>query len=341
VTSTSADAPDALRLQDVARHYGRGGALLKALDGVDLAVPRGQLFGLIGHNGAGKSTLFKLALGLVAPSRGRLWVDGCEVGGRDFRAARRRLGYLPENLVLYDNLDGLETLRFFARLKGAPAAQCAALLEEVGLAHAGRRPVREYSKGMRQRLGFAQALLGEPQLLLLDEPTTGLDPAAIRDFYAQLDRLRARGVTLVISSHVLAELEQRVDALAMLSRGRLCAQGSVAALRERSTRPLQLRLTADAAVLDALPQQLAALPGIDWQRDAARQASVACPRALKMPLLQRLAAQPLADLAIREPTLEDLYFDLREADMPAPTLAALTAPRGGSASLGAARRESA
>ncbi len=310
MTSNSADA---LRLQGVTKHYGRGGALLKALDGVDLSVPRGQLLGLIGHNGAGKSTLFKLVLGLIAPTQGRLWVDGCEVGGRQFREARRRLGYLPENLVLYDNLDGLETLRFFARLKGAPLSQCATLLEQAGLAHAGRRPVREYSKGMRQRLGFAQALLGDPQLLLLDEPTTGLDPAAIRDFYAQLDRLRARGVTLVISSHILAELEQRVDALAMLSGGRLRAQGSVAALRERSTRPLQLRLQADAALLDALPQQLAALPGLGWQRDDAQRARIDCPRALKMPLLQRLAAQPLIDLGIEEPTLEDLYFELREA----------------------------
>jgi Cu-processing system ATP-binding protein len=313
VTSNSAEA---LRVQGVAKHYGCGGAMLKALDGVDLSVPRGQLLGLIGHNGAGKSTLFKLVLGLIAPSSGRLWVDGCEVGGRDFREARRRLGYLPENLVLYDNLDGLETLRFFARLKGAPAAQCAALLEEVGLAHAGRRPVREYSKGMRQRLGFAQALLGEPQLLL-DEPTTGLDPAAIRDFYAQLDRLRGRGVTIVISSHILAELEQRVDALAMLSSGRLCAHGSVAALRERSTRPLQLRLAGEAAALDALPAQLGGLPGLDWRREAPGAARIACPRALKMPLLQRLAGQPLADLSVQEPTLEDLYFELREAGAPA------------------------
>lgn len=312
MTSNSAEAAPALRVQGLAKHYGRGRALHKALDGVDLAVPRGQLFGLIGHNGAGKSTLFKLVLGLIAPSHGQLWVDGCEVGGRNFREARRRLGYLPENLVLYDNLDGLETLRFFARLKGAPLAQCASLLEEVGLSHAGRRPVREYSKGMRQRLGFAQALLGDPQLLLLDEPTTGLDPAAIRDFYAQLDRQRARGVTLVISSHILAELEQRVDALAMLSSGRLCAQGTVDALRERSTRPLHLHLEGEAAVLDALPARLAGLPGLRWRRDGAQNAGLDCPRALKMPLLQQLAAHPLTDLRLQEPTLEDLYFELRE-----------------------------
>lgn len=309
---------EALRLQGVAKHYGRGATQVKALDGVDLCVPPGQLFGLIGHNGAGKSTLFKLVLGLIAPSQGQLWVGGHLVGGPDFREARRRVGYLPENLVLYDNLDGLETLHFFARLKGAALDQCAGLLDEVGLGHAGRRPVREYSKGMRQRLGFAQALLGEPQLLLLDEPTTGLDPSAIRAFYGKLERLRARGVTLVISSHILAELEQRVDALAMLSNGCLCAQGTVAQLRERSTRPLQVSLQAEAAVLDSLPQRLAegldaGAPGLGWQRLSAGEARLELARGLKMPLLQRLAGLPLHDLQIKEPTLEDLYFELREA----------------------------
>ncbi|NDY93594.1 ABC transporter ATP-binding protein [Ideonella livida] len=302
----------ALLLQDVARHYGSPHAPVKALDGVDLCVPRGQLFGLVGHNGAGKSTLFKLVLGLVRPTRGQLWVQGIEVGGPAFRQARQRLGYLPEHLALYDNLSGLETLQLFARLKSADAARCLPLLDELGLGAAARRPVREYSKGMRQRLGFAQALLGEPGLLLLDEPTSGLDPAATRDFYATLDRLRQRGVTMLISSHVLAELEQRVDALAMLSAGRLIAQGSVADLRARCTRPLQVQVSATPEVLDGLPATLAPL-GLQPQRTDAGRLQVDCPRELKLPLLARLAAQPLADLQVQEPTLETVYFDLREA----------------------------
>ena len=145
--------------------------------------------------------------------------------GRDFRAARRAIGYLPENVVLYDNLSGLETLRFFARLKGAPLAQCQPTLERVGLAHAGARPVREYSKGMRQRLGFAQALLGNPQVLFLDEPTNGLDPQAIRDFYATLRGLSQQGVTIVITSHILAELQERVGRLGIMASGKLQAVG--------------------------------------------------------------------------------------------------------------------
>ncbi|MBA4343707.1 MAG: copper ABC transporter ATP-binding protein [Methylibium sp.] len=287
-----------------------------ALDGVDLRVPRGQLFGLIGHNGAGKSTLFKLVLGLIAPSSGQLRINGCEVGGRDFREARRSIGYLPENLVLYDNLSGLETLQFFARLKGAPADQCEPLLERVGLANASRRAVREYSKGMRQRLGFAQALLGSPRLLLLDEPTTGLDPSAIRDFYAQLDVLRAEGVTLVISSHILAELQQRVDAVAMLGNGRVRALGSVQELRERSGMPLTVLVSAAGDQLDALAQSLpAALPGaeIQLERRGPAELLLRCPRQHKMALLAVLAPASLHDLQIQEPTLEDVYFDLREA----------------------------
>ncbi|KAB2888620.1 MAG: ABC transporter ATP-binding protein, partial [Burkholderiaceae bacterium] len=225
---TTADGLPAIEIRGVRKHYGS----VHAVDGIDLRVERGEILGLIGHNGAGKSTLFKMMLGLVPATAGEILVGGAPVQGRGFRAARRHLGYLPENVVLYDNLSGLETLRFFARLKGAPAAQCTEVLERVGLASASHRPVREYSKGMRQRLGFAQALLGAPRVLLLDEPTNGLDPLAIRDFYATLRTLQQGGVTIVITSHILAELQERVDRLAILAAGRLQALGSVQALRE-------------------------------------------------------------------------------------------------------------
>lgn len=304
-----ASSVDALRLQDVVKRYGD----LAALDGVSLSVPRGQLFGLIGHNGAGKSTLVKLLLNLVKPTAGRLWIAGSEVRGRSTRDTRRRVGYLPENLVLYDNLSGLETLRFFARLKSAPLAQCSELLERVGLGGVGRRPVRGYSKGMRQRLGFAQALLGEPEILLLDEPTTGLDPAGTRDFFGQLQQLRGAGVTLVISSHVLAELQGRVDAIAMLAGGRLAAQGSVQQLRERSGLPLQFLVSAGAALLESLPRALAGHPGLQLQREAGGRLRVALPRPQKMAVLAVLTQAGVDDVQLHEPTLEDIYFDLRSA----------------------------
>jgi len=307
VDATSADA---IRLAAVVKRYGEQAAL----DGVSLAVPRGQLFGLIGHNGAGKSTLLKLLLNLIAPTSGRLWIAGREVRGTAHRDTRRRVGYLPENLVLYDNLSGIETLQFFARLKGAPLSQCPELLARVGLGDVGKRPLRGYSKGMRQRLGFAQALLGQPELLLLDEPTTGLDPSGTRDFFTQLKQLRDSGVTLLISSHVLAELQGRVDALAMLAGGRLAAQGTVQELRERSALPLRLVVSGTPEQLDALPRDLASHPGLRLHRDTPERLQLELPRPQKMAVLAVLTRIGLADLQLQEPTLEDVYFDLRSTD---------------------------
>ena len=287
------------------KHYGA----LHAVDGIDLRVERGEIFGLIGHNGAGKSTLFKMILGLVPATSGDIRVSGATVQGRDFRAARRHLGYLPENVVLYDNLNGLETLHFFARLKGAPLSQCQALLDRVGLAHAGNRSVREYSKGMRQRLGFAQALLGSPRVLFLDEPTNGLDPAAIRDFYATLRALQTGGVTVIITSHILSELQERVDRLAILASGRLQAVGSVQALREQTRMPLTVELELDATDAPAAAQALQGATGIAPEATPAGL-RLQCPREQKMAVLAALAplGTRVRDLKLLEPSLEDVFF---------------------------------
>lgn len=304
---TTADGLPAIEIRGVRKHYGS----VHAVDGIDLRVERGEILGLIGHNGAGKSTLFKMMLGLVPATAGEILVGGAPVQGRGFRAARRHLGYLPENVVLYDNLSGLETLRFFARLKGAPAAQCTEVLERVGLASASHRPVREYSKGMRQRLGFAQALLGAPRVLLLDEPTNGLDPLAIRDFYATLRTLQQGGVTIVITSHILAELQERVDRLAILAAGRLQALGSVQALREQARMPLVFDIATAPGDAGAVAQALAAVPA-SQATPTPEGLRLSCPREARMAVLGAIA--PLGarvhDLRIHEPSLEDLFFGI-------------------------------
>ncbi|WP_211250479.1 ABC transporter ATP-binding protein [Simplicispira psychrophila] len=295
----------AVSLRGVTKHYGA----LHAVAGVDLDIARGEIFGLIGHNGAGKSTLFKMMLGLVPATAGDILVGGASVRGRGFRAARRHLGYLPENVVLYDNLSGLETLHFFARLKGAPLDQCQGVLDRVGLAHAGKRPVREYSKGMRQRLGFAQALLGSPQVLFLDEPTSGLDPQAIRDFYAMLRDLQGEGVTIIITSHILAELQERVGRLAILAAGKVQALGSVQELREQTHMPLVFDLRVDdadvPAVAQALVQAIGTIP-----EPLPLGLRLACPREQKMAVLAALAplGARILDINMQEPSLEDVFF---------------------------------
>ncbi|MDD2881128.1 MAG: ABC transporter ATP-binding protein [Rhodoferax sp.] len=295
----------AIQARSVAKYYGA----LHAVDGVDLTVQRGEIFGLIGHNGAGKSTLFKMMLGLIEPSAGDILIDGASVRGRDFRAARRHIGYLPENVVLYDNLSGLETMRFFAKLKGAPSAQCVPTLARVGLADAATRPLREYSKGMRQRLGFAQALLGAPSVLFLDEPSNGLDPQAIRDFYATLRGLRDEGVTILITSHILAELQERVDRLAIMSVGKIQAMGSVQELRNQMHLPLSLALRLAPADVLAAQQAVAHLPAVT-STPSADGLRMSCPREAKMAVLGALMGlgAKLLDLKIQEPSLEDVFF---------------------------------
>ncbi|MFZ5550278.1 MAG: ABC transporter ATP-binding protein [Pseudomonadota bacterium] len=314
---SSSSHPGAIVLRGVHKHYGA----LHAVDGVDLDIAPGELFGLIGHNGAGKSTLFKMMLGLIRPTAGTLEVAGADVTSRAFRAARRRLGYLPENVVLWDNLSGTETLRFFARLKGVELAECAPLLARVGLAAAADRPVREYSKGMRQRLGFAQALLGQPRVLFLDEPTTGLDPLAIRDFHATLRELRDAGVTIVLTSHILAELQERVDRLAVLSEGRLRALGTVQGLREQHDLPLQVSLRVAPGEREHVLGWLRGLPALLPQGEGLATPDgwrLPCPREAKMALLRELAGLGAAvqDVQFAEPSLEDLFFGLSRSAAP-------------------------
>lgn len=212
-------------LRGVTRRYGRN----VAVSDVDLTLRAGECVGLVGHNGAGKSTLIKMMLGLIKPNAGSIAVFGATPAAG--AAAREHVGYLPENVALFPSMTGAETLAFFARLKRQPVSRNAALLKKVGIADAAHRRVGGYSKGMRQRLGLAQALLGEPRMLLLDEPTTGLDPALRQSFYEIVRDLRREGAMILLSSHALAELEGQVDRVVVMNRGRKAADGPISSLR--------------------------------------------------------------------------------------------------------------
>lgn len=293
-----------IEVENVYKYYGE----VLAVDGVTLTVLKGETLGLIGHNGAGKSTLFKMMLGLIPPTSGVININGTPVHGGAFRELRRTIGYLPENVVFYDNLTGLETLQFFAALKSCERDKCLPLLEKVGLAHAATRRVDGYSKGMRQRLGFAQALLGKPRILFLDEPTTGLDPEGIREFYAILHELNAQGVTVVITSHILSEIQERVQRLAVLKSGKLHALGTVQELRESVDLPLviQVRQQCPASTLRGVLQCVE----LESLSVTGNIALIRCHRAQKMEVLRRLGTlgDALQDVVVKEPTLEDVFL---------------------------------
>ncbi len=196
-----------VELRNVTKRFGAQ----KAVNQVDLVLKAGESVGLAGHNGAGKSTIMKLILGLITPTEGEVMLLGERTGSKAGAQLRSQIGYLPETVALHPSLTGIETLDFYAKLKKQPLTQNRGLLERVGISQAAHRRVGTYSKGMRQRLALAQALLGEPKVLLFDEPTTGLDPASRQMFYEVVRELNGRGATVLLSTHALAELDGHAD----------------------------------------------------------------------------------------------------------------------------------
>ena len=294
-----ADTP-AIALEQVAKRYGA----VEAVRGVSFGLPQGTLAALVGHNGAGKTTLMKMMLGLARPTAGRLQVLGCDPasGGSE---ARRQIGWLPESVTFNAALTGREIIHFLARLKGVAPRSADTLLERVGLGGAAARAIGTYSKGMRQRLGLAQALLGEPRLLLLDEPTTGLDPEVRQGFWGILAEFVTRGTTVLLSSHALEELQGKVARVIILDHGRVVADGAMEELRRLARLPTRMRvmLAADAS-RDWVP------PDATMQRqdDGGWIVDMACAPEDKMEMLRRIAsAGGVADLDLVPPTLDELY----------------------------------
>jgi ABC-2 type transport system ATP-binding protein len=204
---------------------------VRALKALDLEVRRGEIFGLLGPNGSGKTTTIKLLLGLLFPTSGQALVFGKDATDV---SKNERLGYLPEESYLYRFLNAEETLEFYGRLFDMPASvrrqRAAELIDMVGLGQAKRRQLREYSKGMTRRIGLAQALINDPELILLDEPTSGLDPIGTREMKDLIISLKEKGKTVVMSSHLLADVQDVCDRIAILHQGELKELGRVDSL---------------------------------------------------------------------------------------------------------------
>jgi Cu-processing system ATP-binding protein len=289
-------------IRNVVKRFGK----VEAVRDVSFTLPEGETVALVGHNGAGKTTLMKLMLGLIRPTSGRIAVLGEDPAAGEF-AARRRLGYLPENVAFNAALTGRETLAFYARLKREPKQSVGPLLDRVGLTHAADRRVGTYSKGMRQRLGLAQALLGEPRVLLLDEPTTGLDPALRHSFYGIVEELRERGAAVLLSSHALTELEERAGRVIIMNRGIKVADGAIDELRRVARLPTRIRLKVTDAGLANVPGWLGALDG--WRQVNGHMVEINASPERKIEVLRRATDEraPVEDLEVIPPTLDELY----------------------------------
>ena len=284
----------------------RHGTAVRALDDLSIEVREGEIFGFLGPNGAGKSTTIRLLLGFLHPTAGSASVFGLDVTSHGLDI-RRRTGYLPGGIALYDSMTGEQVLEHLVRLYGRPPVRRARLVERLELSERTlRRPVRDYSRGMRQKIGIIQALQHDPEIAILDEPTEGLDPLMQRAFYEVLADLRTAGRTIFFSSHVLSEVERVCDRVAIVRRGELVAVEDVGRLLERRRRNVQLRFFGPPPSLDGLPgaQDVRVRDGVvTLQLDGAVSGFLAA-----------IAGTDVQDLTIEPARLEEAFLEFYSSE---------------------------
>jgi ABC-2 type transport system ATP-binding protein len=279
---------------------------IRALEDLSIEVRAGEIFGFLGPNGAGKSTTIRLLLGFLRPTSGSAHVLGLDIV-RESVEIRRRVGYLPGGIALYDSLTGRGLLDYLGELTGRPSTRRADLVERLELSERTlRRPVRDYSRGMRQKIGIIQALQHDPELAILDEPTEGLDPLMQRAFYGILDGLKAEGRTIFFSSHVLSEVERVCDRVAIVRRGRLVALQDVPSLLEHRKRNVELRAPdGNLPALEGVPGVSGVARATDGRLTCQLEGDVG-------PFLAAIAGHRITDLTIEPAHLEEAFLELYE-----------------------------
>lgn len=304
------DGAAALELRGVGKTYGRGDSATLAVGDVSLTVGRGEVYGFLGPNGAGKSTTIRMMLGLIRPTKGTVLLFGEDV---QHRTALHRVGSLVDGGAFYPFLSGRQNLKVLARTQGHVGERIEPLLERVGLAQDAHRKVKGYSLGMRQRLGVAAALLNDPELVILDEPVNGLDVTGIMDMRALIRTLAAEGKTVFLSSHLLHEVEQVCDRVAIVGKGRLIREASIA----------ELLRSEHAMMIEAAPADvaLAALAG-HWPAEAMPEGIRVTASRDDVPAILRLLVERGVDVfrvAGEEQNLEDIFLAITQSSAQADT----------------------
>jgi beta-exotoxin I transport system ATP-binding protein len=273
----------------------------RALQDLSIDVREGEIFGFLGPNGAGKTTAIRLLLGFLHPTAGGASVLGHDIE-RESIAIRAATGYLPGGIALYDTLTGEQVLDYLAGLYGRSAPLRPELVDRLELSNRTlKRPVRDYSRGMRQKVGIIQALQHDPELAILDEPTEGLDPLMQRAFYDLLDERRKAGRTIFFSSHILSEVERLCDRVAIVRSGEVVALANVAELLDRRRRHVEMRLDGEPPVLDGVP-------GVS--NVAIRPGRVICQLEGDVrPFLAAIAGAAITDLTIEPARLEEAFLE--------------------------------
>ncbi len=299
-TSASGEVP-ALRISGLVKNYGR----VQAVRGIDLEVRRGEVFGLLGPNGAGKTTTIRCILDLLRPTAGRIDVLGL-APRRDGVRVRARIAYMPGELRLPERQTGHGLVAAIARLRGGlDGTRRNELAERLGLDLSRR--LRDLSSGNRRKVALLLAFLSNAELLVLDEPTNGLDPLLQHEFLRMVREAREAGTTIFLSSHVLSEVQRAADRVAVLRSGRIVALGTVDELRGRSRQRVDVWFVGEPPA-----EELASLPGLENQLIEGRRFAALLSGPIQ-PLLEVLARHPVVSMLVEEPDLEDAFLDLYEA----------------------------
>jgi ABC-2 type transport system ATP-binding protein len=302
--------PLAIETTGLTKHYGS----FVAVGGLDLAVREGEVFGLLGPNGAGKTTTILMLLGLTEPTAGTARVLGCHPT-REPLKVKSLVGYLPDAVGFYEDMTARENLVYTAELNSIPRAiaraRIDALLERVGLAEVGDKRVGQFSRGMRQRLGIADVLLKNPRLIILDEPTIGLDPEGTRSLLDLVRRLSdEEGITVLVSSHLLEQVQRICDRVGIFVSGKMVAMGPIAQLGEQllAGQPLVVEVQVSPDKLEAAARALATVPGVDGVDREGDALLVRSQADIRADLARQAAPLGLLGLRQRGVSLEEIYL---------------------------------
>jgi ABC-2 type transport system ATP-binding protein len=286
-----------------------------AVDNISFTVKPGEIFGFLGPNGAGKTTTIKSILDLIHADSGTIFINGIDIN-KNNKEAKKNVGYMPEKIAFYDNLTGIQNLCFYAQIKKVSPDKCKALMIDLGLEDAIDKKVGAYSKGMTQRLGMARAMLGNPPLLILDEPSGGLDPRGVILIRNKILEMKKKGTTIFISSHILSEIQSLCDRVGIIHKGILVAKDSVSVLRNKLQLKPKLTLELETISQDVI-NVVKSMQGVESIEIVNKIINVICSPPLRAKIIVSIesAGGNIINVHTTEPSLEEIFMRFTEAKL--------------------------
>ncbi len=284
---------------------------IKAVNNASFTVKKGEVFGFLGPNGAGKTTTIKSILGLITPDNGQIKINGIDT--KNNKLSKKFVGYLPEKVAFYDNLTALQNMYFYADMKNAPRTECMPLIAEMGLDDAVNKKVGNFSKGMQQRLGMARALIGNPKILILDEPSGGLDPRGVALIRNKILDMKKKGTSVFVSSHILAEVQEICDRVGIINKGIIVAEDTVDQLRNKLK--LKPKLVLELEKMDKkVIQEVQKLEGVEKVESIGVMLHIMCDPKSKSKIIIAVekAGGNIINIKTMEPSLEQVFMRFTE-----------------------------